>query len=154
MSHLILNNTVDAANKEPLEPVYSQEELLGLISEDLKSPVDIREVIARFVDGSQFEEFKPLYGPTMICGWASVHGYQVGIVGNNGPIYPECAEKAATFIQLCNKRNIPLIFLQNVTGFLVGKDFERQAIIKKGSQLINSVSNSMVPHITIIVGDS
>ena len=154
VSHLNWKKTGDAPKKESLEPVYSQEELLGLISEDLKSPVDIREVIARFVDGSQFEEFKPLYGPTMICGWASVHGYQVGIVGNNGPIYPECAEKAATFIQLCNKRNIPLIFLQNVTGFLVGKDFERQAIIKKGSQLINSVSNSMVPHITIIVGAS
>ncbi|MFL2727684.1 MAG: acyl-CoA carboxylase subunit beta [Gammaproteobacteria bacterium] len=154
VSHLNWKKTGDAPKKEPLEPVYSQEELLGLISKDLKSPVDIREVIARFVDGSQFEEFKPLYGPTMICGWASVHGYQVGIVGNNGPIYPECAEKAATFIQLCNKRNIPLIFLQNVTGFLVGKDFERQAIIKKGSQLINSVSNSMVPHITIIVGAS
>ena len=154
VSHLNWKKTGDAPKKEPLKPVYSQEELLGLISEDLKSPVDIREVIARFVDGSQFEEFKPLYGPTMICGWASVHGYQVGIVGNNGPIYPECAEKAATFIQLCNKRNIPLIFLQNVTGFLVGKDFERQAIIKKGSQLINSVSNSMVPHITIIVGAS
>ena len=154
VSHLNWKKTGDAPKKQPLEPVYSQEELLGLISEDLKSPVDIREVIARFVDGSQFEEFKPLYGPTMICGWASVHGYQVGIVGNNGPIYPECAEKAATFIQLCNKRNIPLIFLQNVTGFLVGKDFERQAIIKKGSQLINSVSNSMVPHITIIVGAS
>jgi acetyl-CoA carboxylase carboxyltransferase component len=154
VSHLNWKKTGDSPKKESIAPIYSQEELLGLISEDLKSPVDIREVVARFVDGSQFEEYKPLYGPTMICGWASVHGYQVGIVGNNGPIYPECAEKAATFIQLCNKRNIPLIFLQNVTGFLVGKDFERQAIIKKGSQLINSVSNSMVPHITIIVGAS
>jgi len=154
VSHLNWKKTGDSPKKESIAPVYSQEELLGLISEDLKSPVDIREVVARFVDGSQFEEYKPLYGPTMICGWASVYGYQVGIVGNNGPIYPECAEKAATFIQLCNKRNIPLIFLQNVTGFLVGKDFERQAIIKKGSQLINSVSNSMVPHITIIVGAS
>jgi len=154
VSHLNWKKTGDSPKKESIAPVYSQEELLGLISEDLKSPVDIREVVARFVDGSQFEEYKPLYGPTMICGWAGVHGYQVGIVGNNGPIYPECAEKAATFIQLCNKRNIPLIFLQNVTGFLVGKDFERQAIIKKGSQLINSVSNSMVPHITIIVGAS
>ena len=154
VSHLNWKKGGDMPTKIPTEPIYDQEELLGLISEDLKSPVDIREVIARFTDGSQFEEYKPLYGPTMICGWASVHGYQVGIVGNNGPIYPECAEKAATFVQLCNKRNIPLIFLQNVTGFLVGKDFERQAIIKKGSQLINSVSNSMVPHITIIVGAS
>jgi acetyl-CoA carboxylase carboxyltransferase component len=154
VSHLNWKKIGEKPKKIPTAPVYDQEELLGLISEDLKSPVDIREVIARFVDGSQFEEFKSLYGPTMICGWASVHGYQVGIVGNNGPIYPECAEKAASFIQLCNKRNIPLIFLQNVTGFLVGKDFERQAIIKKGSQLINSVSNSTVPHITIIVGAS
>ena len=154
VSHLNWKKAGDKPKKIPTAPIYDQEELLGLISEDLKSPVDIREVIARFVDGSQFEEFKSLYGPTMICGWASVHGYQVGIVGNNGPIYPECAEKAASFVQLCNKRNIPLIFLQNVTGFLVGKDFERQAIIKKGSQLINSVSNSTVPHITIIVGAS
>ena len=154
VSHLNWKKTGDGPKKIPEEPIYDQEELLGLISEDLKSPVDIREVIARFADASCFEEFKPLYGPTMICGWASVHGYQVGIVGNNGPIYPESAEKAATFIQLCNKRDIPLIFLQNVTGFLVGKDFERQAIIKKGSQLINSVSNSAVPHITIIIGAS
>jgi acetyl-CoA carboxylase carboxyltransferase component len=132
----------------------SEEELLGLVDEELKSPLDIREVIGRIVDGSRFEEFKPLYGKTMICGWSMLHGYPVGILGNNGPIYPESAEKAATFIQLCNKRNIPLIFLQNVTGFLVGKDFERQAIIKKGSQLINAVSNSNVPHITIIIGAS
>ena len=136
------------------EPNLNPEELLGLVDEDLKSPLDIREVIGRIVDGSRFEEYKPLYGKTMICGWSMMHGYPVGIVGNNGPIYPESAEKAATFIQLCNKRNMPIIFLQNVTGFLVGKDFERQAIIKKGSQLINAVSNSTVPHITIIVGSS
>ena len=136
------------------EPTLDPEELLGLVDEDLKSPLDIREVIGRIVDGSRFEEYKPLYGKTMICGWSMMHGYPVGIVGNNGPIYPESAEKAATFIQLCNKRNMPIIFLQNVTGFLVGKDFERQAIIKKGSQLINAVSNSTVPHITIIVGSS
>ncbi len=135
-------------------PSLSQEELLGLVDEELKSPLDIREVIGRIVDGSRFEEYKPRYGKTMICGWSMLHGYPIGILGNNGPIYPESAEKAATFIQLCNKRNIPLIFLQNVTGFLVGKDFERQAIIKKGSQLINAVSNSNVPHITIIIGAS
>ena len=135
-------------------PSLSQEELLGLVDEELKSPLDIREVIGRIVDGSRFEEYKSRYGKTMICGWSMLHGYPVGILGNNGPIYPESAEKAATFIQLCNKRNIPLIFLQNVTGFLVGKDFERQAIIKKGSQLINAVSNSNVPHITIIIGAS
>ncbi len=136
------------------EPTYDKEELLGILSEDLKSAVDIKEIIARFADGSKFEEYKSLYGSSLVCGWANVHGYQIGILGNNGPIYPESAEKGATFIQLCNKRNIPLIFLQNVTGFLVGKDFERQGIIKKGSQLINAVSNSTVPHITFIVGAS
>ena len=154
VSHLNWNKDGEKPNKISTDPIYKNEELLGLISEDLKSPVDIKEVIARVVDGSKFEEFKPLYGSTMVCGWAGIHGYQVGILGNNGPIYPESAEKAASFIQLCNKRNIPLIFLHNVTGFLVGKDFERQAIIKKGSQLINAVSNSNVPHLTIIVGAS
>tara|TARA_A200000113_G_scaffold4879_1_gene5336 strand:- start:1128 stop:2789 length:1662 start_codon:yes stop_codon:yes gene_type:complete len=154
VSHLNWNKKGLGPQKISTDPIYNSEELLGIISEDLKSAVDIREIIARFSDGSKFEEFKPLYGPTMICGWTSVHGYQVGILGNNGPIYPESAEKAATFIQLCNKRNIPLIFLHNVTGFLVGKDFESQGIIKKGSQLINAVSNSTVPHITFIVGAS
>ena len=154
VSHLNWIKKGMGPQKISTNPVYDSEELLGIISEDLKSAVDIREIIARFSDGSKFEEFKPLYGPTMVCGWTSIHGYQVGILGNNGPIYPESAEKAATFIQLCNKRNIPLIFLHNVTGFLVGKDFESQGIIKKGSQLINAVSNSTVPHITFIVGAS
>ncbi|MDA7701394.1 acyl-CoA carboxylase subunit beta [Gammaproteobacteria bacterium] len=154
VSHLNWDKTGQEPMKISSDPLYNKEELLGILAEDLKSAVDIKEIIARFSDGSKFEEFKPLYGPTMVCGWTSVHGYQVGILGNNGPIYPESAEKAASFIQLCNKRNIPLIFLHNVTGFLVGKDFESQGIIKKGSQLINAVSNSMVPHITIVVGAS
>lgn len=154
VSHLNWDKAGQEPKKISSDPIYNQEELLGILAEDLKSAVDIKEIIARFSDGSKFEEFKPLYGHTMVCGWTSVHGYQVGILGNNGPIYPESAEKAASFIQLCNKRNIPLIFLHNVTGFLVGKDFESQGIIKKGSQLINAVSNSMVPHITIVVGAS
>ena len=135
-------------------PKYDPNDLLGLFSEDLKSPVDIREVVMRVVDESRFEEFKPLYGSTMVCGWANVFGYPVGIIGNNGPIYPESAEKSASFIQLCNQSNIPLVFLHNVTGFLVGKDYERQGIIKKGAQLINAVSNSTVPHFSFIVGAS
>ncbi len=135
-------------------PKYDPNDLLGLFSEDLKSPVDIREVIMRVVDESRFEEFKPLYGSTMVCGWSNVFGYPVGIIGNNGPIYPESAEKSASFIQLCNQSNIPLMFLHNVTGFLVGKDYERQGIIKKGAQLINAVSNSTVPHFSFIVGAS
>tara|TARA_A200000113_G_scaffold224570_1_gene242781 strand:+ start:125 stop:1774 length:1650 start_codon:yes stop_codon:yes gene_type:complete len=136
------------------EPRYDSDDLLGLFSKDLKSQVDIREVIMRMVDDSRFEEFKPLYGSTMVCGWANVFGYPIGILGNNGPIYPETAEKSASFIQLCNQSNIPLVFLHNVTGFLVGKDYERQGIIKKGAQLINAVSNSTVPHISFIVGAS
>ena len=154
VSHLNWSKKGNKPSVKSVEPIYEQDELLGILSEDLKSAVDIKEIIARFTDGSRFEEFKPLYGSSLVCGWASVHGYQIGILGNNGPIYPESAEKGASFIQLCNKRDIPLIFLHNVTGFLVGKDFERQGIIKKGSQLINAVSNSTVPHITFIVGAS
>ena len=135
-------------------PLYDSEELLGLVSPEVKTPFDIKEAISRFVDGSRFEEFKPLFGPTIVTGWAEVHGYPVGIVGNNGAIYPDSAQKAAHFIQLCNKTNTPIIFLQNVTGFLVGKEFERDGIVKKGSQMINAVSNSTVPHITIILGAS
>jgi acetyl-CoA carboxylase carboxyltransferase component len=136
------------------EPVHDPEELLGIVSQDLRSPVDIRDIIARTVDGSRFEEFKPLYGPTLVCGWASVDGYPVGILGNNGVLDPESAEKAAHFIQLCNQRDIPLVFFQNLTGFVVGRDFEHAGIIKKGSQMINAVTNSTVPHLTVIVGAS
>ena len=140
--------------KTSCEPAFDSEDLLGLFSDDLKTQVDIREVIMRIVDDSRFEEYKPLYDSSMVCGWANVFGYPIGILGNNGPIYPETAEKSATFIQLCNQTNTPIVFLHNVTGFLVGKEFERQAIIKKGSQLINAVSNSNVPHISFIIGAS
>jgi acetyl-CoA carboxylase carboxyltransferase component len=135
-------------------PLHDPEELLGLVSPDLRRPVDVREVIARVVDGSRFEEFKPRYGSTLLCGWASIHGYPIGILGNNGVLYPESAEKAAHFIQLCNQIDVPLLFLQNITGFMVGKDFERAGIIKKGSQMINAVTNSTVPHMTVIIGAS
>ena len=154
VNHLNLVKRSDFDLRKYKEPKYASEGLLGLFSEDLKEQVDIREVIMRFVDDSRFEEFKPLYGSTMVCGWANVFGYAVGILGNNGPIYPETAEKSASFIQLCNQTNTPLVFLHNVTGFLVGKDYERQAIIKKGSQMVNAVSNSTVPHITFVVGAS
>lgn len=136
------------------EPVSDPEELLGIMSRDLRTPVDVRDVIARVVDGSRFEEFKPRYGTSMVCGWASIHGYPVGVLGNNGVIYPDSAQKAAHFIQLCNQTDVPLLFLQNITGFMVGKDFERDGIIKKGSQLINAMSNSTVPHLTVIIGSS
>jgi acetyl-CoA carboxylase carboxyltransferase component len=135
-------------------PVLDPEELLGIVSPDLRRPVEIREVIGRVVDGSRFEEWKPLYGATLVCGFASIDGYPIGILGNNGVIYPESAEKAAHFIQLCNQIDVPLLFLQNLTGFMVGRDFEHAGIIKKGSQLINAVTNSTVPHLTVIVGAS
>jgi len=106
------------------------------------------------VDGSRFEEFKPRYGPSIICGWASIHGFPVGVIGNNGVIYPDSAQKAAHFIQLCNQIDLPLVFLQNITGYMVGKDYEADGIIKKGSQMINAVTNSTVPHLTVIIGSS
>ncbi len=136
------------------KPLYDQEELLGLVNEDLRVPFDIRDVIARTVDGSRFEEFKPLYGPTLVTGWASVHGYPIGIVGNNGPLLSESSEKAAQFIQLCNQIDVPILFLHNITGYIVGTDFEQGGITKNGSKMINAVANSTVPHISIIVGAS
>jgi acetyl-CoA carboxylase carboxyltransferase component len=136
------------------DPVYDPDDLLGLVSKDLKTPFDVREVIARIVDGSRFEEFKPLYGPTLVTGWASVHGFPVGIIANNGVLFSESSQKAAQFIQLCNQVDVPLLFLQNITGYIVGKDFEAGGIIKHGSQMINAVSNSKVPHITVILGAS
>jgi len=136
------------------EPIYDPEELLGIVPKDLKAAFDIREVIARIVDGSRFEEFKPLYGPTLVCGWASIDGYPIGILGNNGALFSESAEKATQFIQLCNQIDVPMLFLHNITGYIVGADFEKGGITKNGSKMINAVSNSDVPHITVIVGAS
>lgn len=136
------------------EPVLDPDEMLGLVSRDLKDALDIREVIGRIVDGSRFEDFKPLYGPTLVCGWASIDGYPIGILGNNGALFSESAEKAAQFIQLCNQVDVPLLFLHNITGYIVGTDFEQGGITKNGSKMINAVSNSTVPHITVIVGAS
>jgi acetyl-CoA carboxylase carboxyltransferase component len=138
----------------PAPPLYDPEELLGLLSPDLRSPLDAREVIARIVDGSDFEEFKPRYGTTIVCGWATIHGYPVGILANNGVLFSDSSQKAAQFIQLCNQVDTPLLFLQNVTGYIVGKQFERGGIVKHGSQMINAVSNSTVPHVTVIIGAS
>jgi len=154
MSHLNWKKAGPPPDLRADEPVLDPEELLGIVDPELRSPVEIRDVIGRIVDGSRFEEFKPRYGETLVCGWASIHGYVVGIVANNGVLYPASAEKGAHFIQLCNQRDIPLLFIQNITGFIVGKDFEQGGIIKKGSQLINAVTNSTVPHLTVIVGSS
>ena len=154
VSHLNWRKEGKKPKLAPDNPVLDQEDLLGLVDSDLKKPFDVREVIGRITDGSRFEEFKPLFGPTMVCGFASIHGYTVGIIGNNGPIFPDTASKGAHFVQLCNQIDIPIIFLQNITGFVVGKDYERDGQIKKGAQFLNSVSNSTVPHLTIILGAS
>jgi len=136
------------------EPLYDSEEILGVVSADTRTPFDIKELIIRFVDGSEFHEFKPNYGTTLVCGYAEVGGNKIGILGNNGVLFSESANKGAQFIQLCNQNNTPLLFLQNITGFMVGRKYEEEGIIKHGAKMINAVSNSKVPAITIIVGSS
>ncbi len=139
----------------PIEPPkYPTEELMGLVPADIKTPFDMRELIARITDGSRFAEFKPEWGSTLVTGFANIHGYPVGILANNGVLFSESANKGAHFIQLCNQNNTPLVFLQNITGFMVGKDYEAGGIIKHGAKLINAVSNSTVPAITIMAGAS
>ncbi len=136
------------------DPLYPADDLLGLLSPDLRKPFDMREIIARIVDGSRFSEFKAEYGPTLVCGFANIGGYPVGILGNNGVLFSESANKGAHFIQLCNQRQHPILFFQNITGFMVGQEYEEGGIIKHGAKLINAVSNSTVPAITIMMGAS
>jgi acetyl-CoA carboxylase carboxyltransferase component len=136
------------------EPRYDPDELLGIASIDIRQPFDVKEVIARVVDGSRFHEFKPTYGTTLVTGYAHLHGYPVGILANNGVIFSESAEKGSQFIQLCNQTDTPILFFQNITGFMVGRRYEEGGIIKDGAKLINAVSNSTVPHITVMVGAS
>jgi acetyl-CoA carboxylase carboxyltransferase component len=136
------------------DPKHDPEELLGVPSADPRLPYDIREVAARIVDGSAIEEFKPQYGTNLVCAWAELHGRQIGFIGNNGILFSEESRKGAHFIQLCNQVGIPLLFLQNITGFMVGTRYERGGIIKDGAKLINAVSNSSVPHLTLMVGAS
>jgi acetyl-CoA carboxylase carboxyltransferase component len=139
----------------PDEPRYDPEELLGLAPVDLKQPADVREILARIVDGSRLDEFKPLYGANLVTGWASVHGFPVGVLANaQGVLFSEESNKAAHFIQLANKADVPLVFLQNTTGYMVGKRYEQRGIIKDGAKMINAVSNSTVPHVTVIFGAS
>ncbi len=135
-------------------PIHDPEELLGIASADVRQPFDVREVIARIVDGSRFGEFKATYGTTLITGDATIHGYPVGIVANNGVLFSESAQKGAQFIQLCNQKDVPIVFLQNITGFMVGRRYEEGGIIKDGAKMINAVSNSAVPHLTIMIGAS
>jgi acetyl-CoA carboxylase carboxyltransferase component len=136
-------------------PLHDVEDLLAIASADLRVPFDPRDVLARVVDGSRFDEFKPLYGTSLVTGWASIHGYPVGVLANaRGVLFSEESEKAAQFIQLANSADTPLVFLQNTTGYMVGKDYEQNGIIKDGAKMINAVSNSTVPHVTIVMGAS
>ncbi len=142
------------ATVDPDPPRHDPEELLGLMPADLRSPVDARQIIARVVDGSRFEEFKPRYGTTLVTGWGDIHGFGVGVLANNGVLFSDSSQKAAQFIQLCNQTGTPLVFLQHITGYMVGRDYERGGIVKHGSQMINALSNSKVPHVTVILGAS
>ncbi len=143
-----------ARRETPEDPAYDPDELLGIIPADARIPFDVGEIIARLVDGSRFLEFKRDYGSTLVCGHAHINGYPVGILGNNGVLFSESANKAAQFIQLCNQSRTPLVYLQNITGFMVGTKYEREGIIKHGSKMINAVATSSVPQFTVIVGGS
>jgi len=136
------------------EPMFDASEIYGIIPSDPKKSYDVREVIARIVDGSEFDEFKTLYGTTLICGFARIHGYPVGIVANNGILFGESAQKGAHFVELCGQRKIPLVFLQNITGFMVGKQYEADGIAKHGAKMVTAVASVQVPKFTVIIGNS
>ncbi len=135
-------------------PAYDPDELNGIIPVDTRKPFDVREIIARIVDGSEFDEFKKMYGDTLVCGFARIHGYRVGIIANNGVLFSESALKGAHFVQLCTQRNIPLVFLQNITGFMVGAKYEAGGIAKDGAKLVTAVACAQVPKFTVVIGGS
>ena len=154
VSHLNRKKPDTLCRIESREPMYSPEELTGIIPPDPRKPFDIREIIARLVDASEFDEFKALYGTTLVCGFAHLYGYPVGIIANNGILFGESALKGAHFIELCTQRNIPLVFLQNITGFMVGSKYEAAGIAKNGAKMVTAVANAQVPKFTVIVGGS
>lgn len=153
VAQLNQQKTIAAQLREPEAPYYDPDELLGLVPQDtIRTPLDMREIIARLVDGSRMLEFKPDYGSTLVCAHAYINGFPVGIIANNGVLFSESANKAAQFVQLCNHSRTPLIYLQNITGFMVGTKAEHGGIIKHGSQMINAVANSTVPQFSILIG--
>ncbi len=154
ISNLNWRKDIPLALREPADPAYPPEELYGIVSREFRFPYDVREVIARLVDGSEFDEFKALFGQTLVCGFAHLYGYPVGIVANNGILFSESAQKGAHFIQLCNRRGIPLLFLQNITGFMVGRKAEQGGIAKDGAKMVNAVATASVPKFTVIIGGS
>ncbi|HEX7112507.1 MAG TPA: carboxyl transferase domain-containing protein [Mizugakiibacter sp.] len=145
---------VPLALRAPAEPLYAADELYGIVPRDTRRPFDIREVIARIVDGSEFHEFKARYGKTLVTGFAHIHGYPVGIIANNGILFSESALKGAHFIELCNQRGVPLVFLQNITGFMVGRKYENAGIAKDGAKMVTAVACASVPKFTVIIGGS
>ncbi|HZP82361.1 MAG TPA: carboxyl transferase domain-containing protein, partial [Chthonomonadaceae bacterium] len=145
---------VDADLTPPEDPLYDPTEIYGILPRDLRQPFEVREIIARLVDGSRFHEFKPLYGPTLVCGFARWMGYPVGILANNGVLFSESALKGTHFIELCCQRRIPLVFLQNITGFMVGQKYEQEGIAKHGAKMVMAVSNAAVPKFTVVIGGS
>lgn len=151
-----LNHTpaTPIAQHEVTPPCYPAEEIYGIVGTDLRKPYDVREVIARVVDGSDFDEFKQNYGNTLVTGFARIHGYPVGIIANNGILFSESAQKGAHFIELCAQRKIPLVFLQNITGFMVGKKYEAEGIAKHGAKMVTAVSCAKVPKFTVLIGGS
>src|SRR5229473_8680147 len=146
--------TIPPVLETPHEPDYPEEEIYGIIPDDVRRPYEVREIIARIVDGSELDEFKQLYGPTLVCGFARIWGYPVGIVANNGILFSESALKGAHFIELCSQRGVPLLFLQNITGFMVGKKYEAGGIAKDGAKMVTAVACSRVPKFTVIIGGS
>ncbi|MBN1944804.1 MAG: acyl-CoA carboxylase subunit beta [Bradymonadales bacterium] len=140
--------------RQPEDPLYPPQEIWGIVPRKLVTPYDVREVIARLVDGSRFLEFKALYGPTLVCGWAYLHGHLVGILGNNGVLFSDSSLKATHFIQLCDRQGIPLVFLQNISGYIIGREYERAGITKDGHKMVNAVATATVPKFTVIVGSS
>jgi 3-methylcrotonyl-CoA carboxylase beta subunit len=138
----------------PEDPLYDPKEIYGIVNADTRQPYEVREIVARIADGSRFDEFKERYGSTLVTGFARVHGYLVGIIANNGVLFSESALKATHFIELCNLRGVPLVFLQNITGFIVGSKYERAGIAKDGAKMVHAVANSVVPKFTVIIGGS
>ena len=145
---------IQADIKPSLEPQYDSKEIYGIIPADTRTPYDVRDIIARIVDNSDFDEFKALYGTTLVCGFARIYGYPVGIVANNGILFGESAQKGAHFIELCAQRKIPLVFLQNITGFMVGKQYEHSGIAKHGAKMVTAVATAQVPKFTVLIGGS
>ncbi len=154
VAHLNRNKAIALELRDPHEPHYDAQELYGVIPTDTRKPYDVREIIARIVDGSEFDEFKQNYGTSLVTGFAHIYGYPIGIVANNGVLFSESAQKAAHFIELCSQRSIPLLFLQNITGFMVGKKYEAGGIAKDGAKMVTAVACAAVPKFTVIIGGS